>query len=63
MLFSRSGWETLRDALFRLDAALQDVDTDLAEDGEAREALWQLYRTAADVRSVGVEPKAIATEG
>ena len=62
VLVSRTSFEQLRDLLYRLEAALQDVDNDLANaaDGDAfRDALWHLYRTAAAVRAVSFEPRAI----
>lgn len=62
VLLTRATYQALRDLLYRIEAALADVDTDLgggADPEEYRRALWHLYRTAADVRSVAVEPKAI----
>lgn len=62
VLLTRRTFEELRDLLYRIEAALQDVDTDLAggaESAEYREALWHLYRTAAGVRTVSFEPAAI----
>lgn len=62
VLLTRSTFEQLRDLLYRIEAALQDVDTDLAggaDSAEYREALWHLYRTAAAVRTVSFEPAAI----
>lgn len=59
---ARSTFEDLRDLLFRIEAALQDVDTDLADGADSdeyRRALWHLYRTAADVRTVTFEPRAV----
>jgi hypothetical protein len=48
--------------LYRIEAALQDVDADLAAGAnpdEYRKALWHLYEAAADVRGVSFEPRAI----
>lgn len=62
MLLSRASFEEMRDLLYRLEAALQDVDTDLADGDDTqtvRAALWHLYRTAAAVRGVAFEPRAI----
>lgn len=61
ILMSRGAFEALRDLLYRIEAALQDVDTDLAggaDSDEYRQALWHLYRTAAAVRTVSFEPRA-----
>ena len=65
MLLSRSGYVELRDLLYRIEAALQDIDGDIADgaDSEAyRQALWHLYRTAAGVRAVSIEPRAVGTD-
>ncbi|HVR32027.1 MAG TPA: hypothetical protein VMS74_04875 [Acidimicrobiia bacterium] len=62
ILLARSSYEELRDLLYRIESALQDVDGDLADGADAaeyRQALWHLYRTAAGVRSVSMEPRAI----
>lgn len=62
VLLSRGSYQQLVDLLYLIEAALQDVDTDLSEgadSAEYRQALWHLYRTAAAVRTVSVEPKAV----
>lgn len=62
VLLSRSTYGAMRDLLIRIEAALQDVDTDLgagADPERYRQALWHLYRVAADVRATGFEPKAV----
>ncbi|HSJ26944.1 MAG TPA: hypothetical protein VLB67_01960 [Acidimicrobiia bacterium] len=62
ILLSREAFEQLRDLLYRIEAALQDIDGDLAggaDSAEYRQALWHLYRTAATVRTVSFEPRAI----
>lgn len=62
ILLSRSAFEELRDVLYRIEAALQDVDGDLAggaDTAEYRQALWHLYRTAASVRTISFEPRAV----
>lgn len=62
VLLSRGAFEELRDLLYRIETALQDVDGDLAggaDSDEYRQALWHLYRTAAAVRSVSFEPRAV----
>ena len=51
----------LQDALYVLETALEDVDTDLADSADPdrhREALWHLYGAAASLRALRVEPKA-----
>jgi hypothetical protein len=61
---SRSSFESLRDLIYRIEAALQDVDADLAsgaEPEEYRRALWHLYEAAADARSLTFEPKAVSS--
>ncbi len=62
VLVTRAAFDELRDLLYRIEAALQDVDGDLAEGADSdgyRQALWHLYRTAASVRAVSLEPKAV----
>ena len=62
VLMSRTTLTELRDALYRLEAAMEDVDTDLAEaddPGGLRAALWHLYGAAANLRGVRIEPKAV----
>jgi len=62
ILLTRAAFEELRDLLYSIEAALQDVDGDLADgadSAEYRQALWHLYRTAAAVRSVSFEPRAV----
>lgn len=54
--------EAVRDALYQIEAALDDVDGDLRSAGspaEYRAALWHLYRSASAVRGLTVEPKAV----
>ncbi len=62
VLISRATYEELRDLLYQIDSALQDVDGDLAGGAageEYRQALWHLYGTAAGVRRLSFEPKAM----
>ena len=62
MLMSRTNLVELRDALYQLEAAMEDVDTDLTEaddPGRHRSALWHLYGAAANLRGVRLEPKAV----
>lgn len=65
VLISRAAFEQMRDLLYRIEAALQDVDADLAGDTppeEYRQALWHLYQAAADARSFTLEPRAVAPD-
>jgi len=62
VLVSRHSFEQVRDVLYRIESALQDVDADLASGAnpdEYRRALWHLYEAAADARVLAFEPKAI----
>jgi hypothetical protein len=55
--------DAIRDLLYRIEAAMDDVDVDLAEDDSGhttREALWHLYRACAEVRTISLEPLAVA---
>ncbi len=64
VLISRTSFEQLRDLIYRIEAALQDVDTDLASGAnpdEYRRALWHLYEAAADTRSFSFEPRAVGS--
>jgi hypothetical protein len=59
---SRGSLVELRDALYQLEAAMEDVDTDLTEADDParhRSALWHLYGAAANLRGVRLEPKAV----
>lgn len=63
MLISRTSFEHIRDLIYRIESALQDVDADLAagaEPEEYRRALWHLYEAAAEARSLAFEPKAVS---
>ena len=63
VLISRRTWEHLRDALFRLEAAAEDVAADLgagrATKADYVEALAHLSVAVRDLQSVAVEPTAI----
>jgi len=64
VLMARTAFEGVRDLLYRVEAALQDVDADLADTSSSeayRQALWHLYQVASDVRTFSFEPKAIGT--
>lgn len=61
VLLARTTFDRVRDLLFRIEAALQDVDGDLAsgaDPDEYRAALWHLYQAAAGVREAALEPRA-----
>ncbi|HSL27119.1 MAG TPA: hypothetical protein VLA54_12645 [Acidimicrobiia bacterium] len=61
-LMSRRLLTELQDGLYLLQSAMEDVDNDLAEAGDAqglRAALWHLYGAAAGLRMVRIEPKAV----
>ena len=45
-----SDFERARDGLYRLTTALEDVDTDLADDGDHFAVFRQLYQVASDLR-------------
>ncbi|GIU93398.1 MAG: hypothetical protein KatS3mg011_2304 [Acidimicrobiia bacterium] len=61
VLLARSTLQSIQDFLYELEAALVDVDSDLAETGDHRAALWHLYRVAAEARRLEVEPKAVGS--
>jgi hypothetical protein len=64
VLLSRASFQELKDVVFAIEAALQDVDRDLASaesPSDYREALWHLYHAAADVRTASLEPRAVAS--
>ncbi len=55
----------IRDLLYRIEAAMDDVDADLADDSSAdgtRQALWHLYRACAEVRAISLEPLGVSLE-
>jgi hypothetical protein len=45
----------VRDGLYALSTALDDVDADLADDGDFEAALRHLYQAASDLRGVELE--------
>lgn len=63
VLVSRKTWEQLRDALYRLESASQDVAMDLlggrATKAEYVEALAHLSAAVRDLQEVAVEPVAM----
>ncbi len=64
VLMSTDRMDAIRDLLYRIETAMDDVDTDLADDdtaGGTRQALWHLYRACAEVRTISLEPLAIST--
>lgn len=64
VLISRRTWEHLRDALYRLEAASEDVAMDLmagrSTKAEYVEALGHLSAAVRDLQDVAVEPIAVA---
>lgn len=61
VLMSASLLGEIQDAVYVLEAALEDIDRDLADvddPGGHREALWHLYGAAAALRALRIEPKA-----
>lgn len=61
VLMSTERMDAIRDLLFRIEAAMDDVDTDLGSDDSVagtRQALWHLYRACAEVRTISLEPLA-----
>ena len=62
VLLSRSSLGDLKDALYQLEAAIEDVDSDLADSDDPathRAALWHLYQAAAGMRGLRLEPRAV----
>jgi hypothetical protein len=59
---SRERLEVIRDLMYRIESAMDDVDTDLGSDASVdgtRQALWHLYRACAEVRTISLEPLAL----
>ncbi|HJR93577.1 MAG TPA: hypothetical protein VJ938_14125 [Acidimicrobiia bacterium] len=59
---SRDRLEVIRDLMYRIESAMDDVDSDLGSDaseGGTRQALWHLYRACAEARTISVEPLAV----
>lgn len=63
VLISRRAWEGLRDALYRLEAAAEDVAIDLVAGRPTRadyvEAMAHLSSAVRDLQDVAIEPTAI----
>lgn len=58
---AQSRLDDIRDFVYRIEAAMDDVDTDLGEDGSdagTRQALWHLYRACGEARTIALEPLA-----
>jgi len=66
VLISRRTWERLRDALYRLEAASEDVAMDLMSGRPTKSeyvaALGHLSAAVRDLQDVAVEPIAIAED-
>ena len=60
MVISRSDLETLQDAIYALQSALDDVDADLADGGGEAEALRDLYRATSEWRGLRLEPRRLS---
>jgi hypothetical protein len=62
VLIAADTLQRLQDAIYLVESALEDVDSDLAADPEGhRAALWHLYGAAASLRALRIEPKAVGT--
>jgi hypothetical protein len=62
VLISRSQLEALRDAVYAVEAAMEDVEADLTDTGDPgrfRSALWHLYGAAGNLRGLSLEPRAV----
>ncbi len=64
VVLNRHTWERLRDALYRLEAAAQDVALDIGSGRPTKadyvEALGYLAAAVRDLQEVAVEPTAIS---
>jgi hypothetical protein len=64
VVLHRHTWERLRDALYRLEAAAQDVALDVGSGRPTKadyvEALGYLAAAVRDLQEVAVEPTAIS---
>jgi len=67
VLLSRIAWERLRDALYRLEAAAEDVAHDLAAGRTTKadyvEAIAHLTEAVRELQEISVEPSAAAQLG
>lgn len=52
---SLTSFERIRDGLYGLASALEDVDADLAGDGDFEAAFRHLYKAAGVLRSTEIE--------
>jgi hypothetical protein len=63
VIVSRRAWERLRDALYRLEAAAEDVAMDLLAGNPTKadyvEALAHLSEAVRELQDVSVEPVAV----
>ena len=64
MVISKRTWERLRDALYRLEAAAEDVATDLLAGRPTKadyvSALAHLSEAVRELQTVAVEPHAVS---
>ncbi len=64
-MIDRSSFEAIRDLLYRIESALDDVEADLEESDrptEVRAALSHLIDAVGDVRSISFEPRALGPD-
>jgi hypothetical protein len=66
VLITRRSWELLRDALYRLEAAAEDVAVDLGAGRATKQdyvqALAHLTAAVRDMQDVAVEPRALGDD-
>ena len=66
MLITRRSWELLRDALYRLEAAAEDVAVDLGAGRATKQdyvhALAHLTAAVRDMQDIAVEPTALGDD-
>lgn len=67
VLLTRRAWERLRDALYRLETAAEDVvgdlDTGRPTKSDYVEAIAHLTHAVRELQEVSVEPTALGEEG
>jgi hypothetical protein len=67
VIISRRSWEHLRDALYRLEAAAEDVAIDLGAGRATKQdyvqALAHLSAAVRDLQDIAVEPTALRDDG
>ena len=58
MLLDEAGWSSLKDALYRLEAAIEDAEMDLADGVDAGSVAHALLQSSAQAVASLPEPKA-----